>query len=39
MNYKQLGRNFAKVKVGDGKTGADILNEIADDKRFIPFFD
>ena len=37
--YKQLGRDFPKVKVRDDKTGADLLEEIATDKRFLPYFE
>jgi outer membrane protein assembly factor BamB len=36
--YRILGRDFAKVAIRDGKTGADFLDGIATDKRFLPFF-
>lgn len=37
--YRLLGRDYAKVQVRDGKTGQDIYNELATDKRFLPFLD
>jgi outer membrane protein assembly factor BamB len=37
--YKQLGAEFADVKVRDGKTGADLLNELFTDKRFLPYLE
>jgi outer membrane protein assembly factor BamB/tetratricopeptide (TPR) repeat protein len=37
--YRILGRDFAKVEVRDGKTGADLLDELATDKRFLPYLD
>jgi outer membrane protein assembly factor BamB len=37
--YRVLGRDFGDVPVRDGKTGADLLNELATDKRFLPYID
>jgi outer membrane protein assembly factor BamB len=37
--YKQLGTEFATVPVRDGKTGADLLNELFTDKRFLPYLE
>jgi outer membrane protein assembly factor BamB/tetratricopeptide (TPR) repeat protein len=37
--YKQLGADFATVPVRDGKTGADMLNELFTDKRFLPYLE
>jgi outer membrane protein assembly factor BamB/tetratricopeptide (TPR) repeat protein len=37
--YRLLGREYAKVVVRDGKTGADFFNELATDKRFLPYLD
>jgi hypothetical protein len=37
--YKQLGTDFANVPVRDGKTGADLLNELFTDKRFLPYLE
>lgn len=37
--YRQLGQDFAAVKVRGNKTGADLLNELATDKRFLPFLE
>jgi tetratricopeptide (TPR) repeat protein len=35
--YLILRRDHAKTKVSDGKTGADLFDEILTDKRFLPF--
>lgn len=35
--YRELGEKFPTVKVRDGKTGADLLRELAIDKRFLPY--
>ncbi|MSQ94098.1 MAG: hypothetical protein EXR98_06025 [Gemmataceae bacterium] len=35
--YRELARDFAKDPVRGAKTGADLLNELALDKRFLPF--
>jgi outer membrane protein assembly factor BamB len=37
--YKELGTEFANVVVRDGKTGADLLNELFTDKRFLPYLE
>ncbi|HTK74458.1 MAG TPA: PQQ-binding-like beta-propeller repeat protein, partial [Gemmataceae bacterium] len=37
--FKQLGGEFASVPVRDGKTGADFLNELSTDKRFLPYLE
>jgi outer membrane protein assembly factor BamB/tetratricopeptide (TPR) repeat protein len=36
--YRLLGEKFPNVKV-DGKTGADYLDDLATDKRFLPYLD
>jgi outer membrane protein assembly factor BamB/tetratricopeptide (TPR) repeat protein len=36
--YRILARDFGGVVVRDGKTGADFLNELHSDKRFLPYF-
>jgi outer membrane protein assembly factor BamB len=35
--YRTLGREFPETAVRDGKTGADLLNDLATDKRFLPY--
>jgi hypothetical protein len=35
--YRILGRDHAKLRVAPGKTGADVLADLAADKRFLPF--
>jgi len=37
--FKQLGSEFAGVTVREGKTGADLLNELFTDKRFLPYLE
>jgi outer membrane protein assembly factor BamB len=37
--YKQLGTEFATIPVRDGKTGAELLNELFTDKRFLPYLE
>src|SRR5262249_4331454 len=37
--YRALGEEFPKVKVRDGKTGKDLLDELPTDKRFLPYLD
>lgn len=37
--YRLLGRKFAAVEVRDGKTGEDFYNDLATDKRFLPYLD
>jgi len=35
--YRSLGREFAQAPVRGKKTGTDLMNELATDKRFLPF--
>lgn len=37
--YRQLDRDFGKVAVRGTKTGSDLLNKLAADKRFLPFLE
>jgi hypothetical protein len=37
--YRELNRDFAKAPVRGTKTGSDLLNELATDKRFLPFLE
>ncbi len=37
--YRVLGRDYAKVLVRDGKTGQELFNDLATDKRFLPYLD
>src|SRR5262249_16114271 len=37
--YRLLGKDFPKVIIKEGKTGAAIYNEIATDKRFLPLLE
>jgi tetratricopeptide (TPR) repeat protein len=37
--YRVLGQKYPKVMVSDGKTGADYLDDLATDKRFLPYLD
>jgi outer membrane protein assembly factor BamB len=37
--YVQLGKEFAAVPVRDGKTGADYLDDLITDKRFLPYLE
>jgi outer membrane protein assembly factor BamB/tetratricopeptide (TPR) repeat protein len=37
--YRELGRDFAGVTIKDGKTGADFYNDLATDKRFLPYLE
>ncbi len=37
--YRLLRRDFPNVPVSDGKTGSDIFDEQATDKRLLPFMD
>jgi outer membrane protein assembly factor BamB len=37
--YKELNRDFTKTVIRDGKTGADLYNEIVVDKRFLPYLE
>src|SRR5207253_11154810 len=34
--YRELGQTFAKAEVRKGKTGGDLFNDLAADKRFLP---
>jgi outer membrane protein assembly factor BamB/tetratricopeptide (TPR) repeat protein len=37
--YRLLGRDYARVKVRDGKTGSDFYDDAATDKRLMPHLD
>ena len=37
--YRQLGREFGDAPVRGNKTGTDLINELATDKRFLPFLE
>src|SRR5262249_31665702 len=37
--YRQLAEEFGGAPVRDGKTGADFLKGLAQDKRFLPLLD
>jgi outer membrane protein assembly factor BamB len=37
--YRILRRDYAATVVRDGKTGRDLYNELAADKRFLPYLD
>ena len=37
--YRQLGREFANAKVRGNKTGADLLSDLATDKRYLAFLE
>jgi outer membrane protein assembly factor BamB len=37
--YRLLGRQYARVVIREGKTGAELLNDLATDKRFLPYLD
>jgi outer membrane protein assembly factor BamB len=37
--YKQLGEEFKSIVVIDGKTGAELLQELMIDKRFLPYLE
>ncbi len=37
--YRLLRRDFGKVEIRKGQTGADIFNELAADKRILPYLD
>lgn len=36
--YRQLGERFGAIRI-DGKTGKEYLDELATDKRFLPYLD
>jgi len=37
--YEILKRDFSKIKVHEGKTGAELYEELTTDKRFLPFLE
>jgi outer membrane protein assembly factor BamB/tetratricopeptide (TPR) repeat protein len=37
--YRILGRDYPKTVLPDGKTGAEILDGLSTDKRFLPFLE
>jgi outer membrane protein assembly factor BamB len=37
--YDILARDYGNVKIVEDKTGADLYNELATDKRFLPYLD
>ncbi len=37
--YADLHRNYPKIVVRDGKTGADVFNSVITDKRFLPYLE
>src|SRR5262249_60838111 len=37
--YRILGQDYGQTVIRDGKTGADLFNEQATDKRFLPYLD
>ncbi|HEV3257311.1 MAG TPA: PQQ-binding-like beta-propeller repeat protein, partial [Gemmataceae bacterium] len=37
--YRVLGHEFAEVKLRDGRTGRDYFDDLATDKRFLPYLD
>jgi outer membrane protein assembly factor BamB len=37
--YRVLNRDFANVKVRDGKTGADLYNDLATNRFLLPYLD
>src|SRR5262249_3359191 len=37
--YRELGRDFPKVVIKEGKTGAELYSELTTDKRFLPFLE
>ncbi len=37
--YRELGEQFAKVKVRSDRTGSDLFNDLATDKRFLAFLE
>ncbi len=37
--YRVLGRDYPKVVVKDGRTGLEYYNDLATDKRFLPYLD
>jgi len=39
FHYRTLNRDFGKTLVRDGRTGTDFFNEMASDKRLLPYLD
>jgi outer membrane protein assembly factor BamB/tetratricopeptide (TPR) repeat protein len=37
--YRLLGEKYGRVVVANGKTGADFLEDLTTDKRFLPYLD
>jgi outer membrane protein assembly factor BamB len=37
--YRLLARDYGGVKLRDGKTGEELFNDLATDKRFLPYLD
>jgi outer membrane protein assembly factor BamB/tetratricopeptide (TPR) repeat protein len=37
--YRALARDFPRVPIRDGKTGADFLNDLRDDRRFLAYLE
>src|SRR5207302_7596055 len=37
--YRELARSFSQAEVRPGKTGADLFNDLAADKRFLPYLE
>src|SRR5260370_32120770 len=37
--FRILGQDYPQTVIRDGKTGADLFNEQATDKRFLPYLD
>lgn len=37
--FRILGQDYSQTMIRDGKTGADLFNEQATDKRFLPYLD
>src|SRR5262249_27938109 len=37
--YRKLGRDFGQIVIRDGKTGAELLDEMAADQRLLPYVD
>ena len=37
--YRELRRDYPKVPLADGKTGADLFDQLATDPRFLPYLE
>jgi outer membrane protein assembly factor BamB len=37
--YRILGHKYGKVVVGEGRTGAEVLEDLDSDRRFLPYLD